>query len=352
MGWVDLMALWRVRATVDDRPGFLAVLTASLALRSVNILSVQVHATESGAVDDFLVDAPDTLGEEDLLAAVTRGRGRDPWVSRTEAHRLVDPPTEALAAAARVTRDPDDLADALADLLRATVTHTASEPAGPTAGLANGVIHIPDPGGGVVRVTRDGPPFTPAEYARAHALADLAAQVSHLSGVRWRVALPSGDEIEVRPAGADDAEGIAAMYARCTRATLRLRFLGGPPVVRIAPPPGATLVALAGAGQVVAAGTVTFDGLEAEVELLVEDAAQRRGVGTTLARRLVEIAADAGAEVVHAHAHEEDAAFVRTVERLGLETVRTYERPIITLSGRLRVPDESGSVVGLAGEPA
>jgi len=53
------VALWRVRATVDDRPGFLAVLTASLALSKINILSVQVHATESGAVDEFLVDAPD-----------------------------------------------------------------------------------------------------------------------------------------------------------------------------------------------------------------------------------------------------------------------------------------------------
>ena len=38
------MALWRVRATVDDRPGFLSVLTASLALKAVNILAVQVQA--------------------------------------------------------------------------------------------------------------------------------------------------------------------------------------------------------------------------------------------------------------------------------------------------------------------
>ncbi len=87
------MTLWLVRATVDDRPGFLSVLTASLALRSVNILSVQVHGTEAGAVDDFLVDAPDDLTEEDLLAAVVRGRGRDPWLRRTDAQHLVDPPT-------------------------------------------------------------------------------------------------------------------------------------------------------------------------------------------------------------------------------------------------------------------
>src|SRR2546423_15554596 len=85
------MALWRIRATVDDRPGFLAVLAASLALRSVNILSVQVHPTASGAVDDFLVDAPDALSEADLLAAVVKGRGRDPWVRRAAAEGRPDP---------------------------------------------------------------------------------------------------------------------------------------------------------------------------------------------------------------------------------------------------------------------
>jgi predicted amino acid-binding ACT domain protein len=87
------MALWRIRATVDDRPGFLAVLAASLALRQVNILSVQVHATEGGAVDEFLVDAPDALSEEDLRAAVAKGRGRDAWVRPADAYGLVDVPT-------------------------------------------------------------------------------------------------------------------------------------------------------------------------------------------------------------------------------------------------------------------
>ena len=104
------MALWRLRATVDDRPGFLAVLTASLALSKVNIVSVQVHGTEVGAVDDFLVDAPDTLSETELLAAVAKGHGRDAWVRRTEVNHLVDAPTEMAVAAARIVRDPDTLA--------------------------------------------------------------------------------------------------------------------------------------------------------------------------------------------------------------------------------------------------
>ena len=84
------MTLWRIRATVDDRPGFLSVLTASLALRQVNILSVQVHTTESGAVDDFLVEAPDSLSRSDLTDAVIRGRGRDPWVAQADVRGLIN----------------------------------------------------------------------------------------------------------------------------------------------------------------------------------------------------------------------------------------------------------------------
>jgi len=45
--------LWTVRATVDDVPGRLAILAASLARRAINILSVQVHLTPDGPVDEL-----------------------------------------------------------------------------------------------------------------------------------------------------------------------------------------------------------------------------------------------------------------------------------------------------------
>ena len=163
------MTLWRVRATVDDRPGFLAVLTASLALKSVNILSVQVHGTEAGAVDDFLVDAPNDLSENELLGAVERGRGRDAWVRRTEAHHLVDPPTEMLGAATRIVRDPDDLADALAGILLATVVRYAAPADSYRPGFTDTRMRIPDPAGGTLLVERPAPPFTPADTPRPSA---------------------------------------------------------------------------------------------------------------------------------------------------------------------------------------
>jgi hypothetical protein len=86
------MTLWRVRATLDDRPGFLAVLTASLALRSVSRRPVP--------------------------------------------------------------------------------------PAGPRLGADRRTMLLPDPAGGTYLVERAEPAFTPAEYARAQALAAFAAAVT------------------------------------------------------------------------------------------------------------------------------------------------------------------------------
>jgi hypothetical protein len=165
------MALWRIRATVDDRPGYLSVLTASLALRSVNILSVQVHATEAGAVDEFLAEAPDNVGYEQLVEAVRRGRGRDPWVSRTDARGLIDEPTRVLGIAASVAGDPAGIDAGLVALLGdCDITHA---PDSRTAVSAT-VMALADPAGGTIIVRRDEPAFTPAEFARAHALVQVA----------------------------------------------------------------------------------------------------------------------------------------------------------------------------------
>src|SRR4051812_34485319 len=161
------MALWRIRATVDDRPGYLSVLTASLALKSVNILAVQVHTTEAGAVDDFLVDAPDAMTETDLLAAVTRGRGRDAFVAPAEAQGLADQPTRVLALAGRLVHEPDALGESLITLLDATDVRWRPRPSADQPGVHGGRMMLTDPAGGSFEVLRALPAFTPAEFARA-----------------------------------------------------------------------------------------------------------------------------------------------------------------------------------------
>ncbi|MEV8512410.1 ACT domain-containing protein [Dactylosporangium sp. NPDC051484] len=168
------MTLWRIRATVDDRPGFLSVLTASLALRKVNILSVQVHTTESGAVDDFLVEAPDALTRADLVDAVQRGRGRDPWVAQADVRGLIDEPTRVLALATKVLEGSATLEEAIAALLGdCDISWRAGASTGTVGFTATG-MQLRDPAGGTLYVRRPAPVFTPAEYARAHALVELA----------------------------------------------------------------------------------------------------------------------------------------------------------------------------------
>jgi GNAT superfamily N-acetyltransferase len=302
------MTLWRVRATVDDRPGYLAVLAASLALRSINILAVQVHTTEEGAVDDFLLDAPDIVEESDLLAAIERGRGRDAWVTRTDARGLVDPPTQIASLAARVIADPTELGPALSTLLGGCLVRHEDLPAVP--GYGPGTMRIADPGGGTIVLTRLAPAFTPAEFARAQALAEVAR------------AVPA--PVVLRQAEKTDLAALTLMHERCGSRSLFLRYLGGtrgPSDQQLArlldPSRGAALVAeTIHSGQIVGMGNLVGEGELAEAAVLVEDAWQRRGIGTTLLRRLVAMAPPLGLRAIVLHTHSGNDAMRRTIRRV------------------------------------
>ncbi|MEJ3743659.1 GNAT family N-acetyltransferase [Actinomycetes bacterium KLBMP 9797] len=335
------MALWRIRATVDDRPGYLAVLAASLALKSVNILAVQVHTTEAGAVDDFLVDAPDTLSEADLFAAVEKGRGRDVWIVRTDAHDLADLPTRALGLAGRLVRDPDSLGDTLAALLGADAVIWRPQPGHDRYGANRGAMRLVDPAGGTYEISRPAPAFTPAEHARAQALVDLAATVGRQAADQITLVLPDSAELRVRPAVRDDLAAIQAMHGRCTPRSLQRRYLtasgvsagfglGAASGVRAVPGPsaaqlgrlleprgGVTLIALADDGRLVAMANLVAEGEIAELAVLVEDAWQRRGLGTALLRRLVAHGTRAGYAALVAHIHADNAPMLATVRRVG-----------------------------------
>ena len=337
------MTLWRVRATVDDRPGFLSVLTASLALRSINILSVQVHGTEAGVVDDFLVDAPNELTEAELLAAIVRGRGREPWIRRTEARYLVDPPTDALAAAAHLVRTPDDLPEVLSTaLLNASVRSVTY------TGAANGFtanrMQIAAPDGGTLLVERAAPPFTPAEFARACAFVEIVAEVLATSGVRWHITLADGSSVHIRPSTSQDAPDITALQARSAGTF--------PGVARRAD--RNQVVAIGSDGEIVGVGTLRLDGVEAEAALLVDVGWRRRGVGTGLLRRLVEMAEElpVGVDALHVHGYAGDDALTRTMGRLELPQRRTIDGDVMTVTADLRtVHPGADSIVGALPRP-
>ncbi|MFC4145246.1 GNAT family N-acetyltransferase [Micromonospora mangrovi] len=338
------MALWRIRATVDDRPGYLSVLTASLALRGVNILTVQVHTTEVGAVDDFLVDAPEHLDEADLLAAVERGRGRDCWVARSEARGLVDQPTRVLGLATRLVRDPDATGETLRALLGADAVTWRPVSPGARSGIGPTSMLLADPTGGSFELRRCAPSFTPAEYARAQALVELAATVARRAADQVTLLLPDGAELLLRPATADDLPGVVQLHAGCSARSRQRRYLSGvtcPPASRLRrllePARGLTLVATAtGSGgeaeSVVAMANLLGEGDEAEVALLVRDDWQRRGLGTALLRRLVGHAERVGYAALTLHVQAENAPMLRTLARLGRPTPVERDGAVLTVT--------------------
>ena len=178
-------ALWRARTVLRDQPGSLQRLTQSLARLDTNILSIHIHPVAGGVLDEFVLSAPGHLGERELLEALRSGGGRHPHVWPTTALAMADGQTKALSLAARIAGNPDELPLAVAELLSARIVPVSAEgcqefPASPDAGT---VLKIPTAWHGPITFYRPGEPFTPAESARAHRLAELAEILAH-SGSR------------------------------------------------------------------------------------------------------------------------------------------------------------------------
>jgi hypothetical protein len=189
-------ALWRARTVLRDQPGSLKKITRSLALLDTNILSIHVHPVRGGVMDEFVLSAPGELGERELLDALEDGGGRHPQVWPTTALAMADGQTKALSLAARIAATPGELPLAVAELLSARILDPGAESAqlpGETND-AGTLLKIPTAWHGPITFYRPGEPFTPAESARAHRLAELAEILAHVpaseEGIRPATAQP------------------------------------------------------------------------------------------------------------------------------------------------------------------
>lgn len=356
--------LWRLRTTVRDEPGSLAVLCAALAGHAVDILNLQTHPLGDGTVDEFLLRAPGPLTAGEITRAVAVAGGRDTWIERADAHDLVDAPTRVLGLATRTALDAAELPLALRQLLgRCTIRSLPAHPVGgarrpeavPVEGvLEDTVMRLRAPEGGVITVERPYLPFTPTEFARARALVELDARlgprVPHGQDV---LTLPEGREITVRRADTGDVEAAKAMHERCSARTLGLRYHG--PVGDadrylnhlLSPRFGRTLAVQTASGRIVGLGHLLWDGDETEVALLVEDDWQRRGIGGELLRRLVGMAAEAGCESVYAVTQASNTAMVAAMRGLDLPLDYQIEEGTLVVTARLAA--EPGSTVTALG---
>ncbi|WP_395400095.1 amino acid-binding protein [Arthrobacter sp. UC242_113] len=178
-------ALWRARTVLRDEPGSLKRITRSLALLDTNILGIHVHPVRGGVMDEFVLSAPGEVSERQLLEALADGGGWNAQVWPTTALAMADGQTKALSLAARIAAAPGELPLAVAELLSARVLDPGSESA--RHGLMNGgetndagtILKIPTAWHGPITFFRPGEPFTPAESARAHRLAELAEILAH-----------------------------------------------------------------------------------------------------------------------------------------------------------------------------
>lgn len=179
-------ALWRARTVLRDQPGSLQKITLSLARLETNILSIHVHPVDGGVLDEFVLSAPGHLGEQELLSALDGGGGRDSRVWPTTALAMADGQTKALSLAARIADNPQELSLAVAELLSAKIITPEPETLVPEQQTqpaavddARTLLKIPTAWHGPLFFSRPGEPFTPAESARAHRLAELAEILAH-----------------------------------------------------------------------------------------------------------------------------------------------------------------------------
>ena len=164
-------ALWRVRVTVADRPGSLRRLTGGLNKLGINIVSLHIHPLPDGVLDELILSAPELVNRDHIYQVLRESGGRQIIVAPSTPVAATDNQTRALSVAITVARDPDSLGDAIAGLLRAIQTPGATV-------TGDTVLKVPSVQHGALVFSRPGEPFTPAESARAHRLAELAEAVA------------------------------------------------------------------------------------------------------------------------------------------------------------------------------
>lgn len=172
------MSLWRIRT----RPGRLTELAAAFAHRRCNILTLQIASTGStamssqgsDALNEFVIEAPAELTSEDLWSAVDGAGGSDIVIVPTQVKDLIDPGIHALILAQRVGADPDQLPQAMAELMRTgEVEWRCPGDALDDTGAPTTMVISVHPQGALL-VKRPALPFTLTEAARAAALAATA----------------------------------------------------------------------------------------------------------------------------------------------------------------------------------
>ncbi len=162
--------LWRVRTTLPDRPGALAVLAEHCGAAGVNILGLQIFPGIETVTDELVLRTPDDWGTPEIAALVEGSGGHTVSSAPCTEAALTDQPTRYVQAARAILAQPASFPEVIARLFDAE--------ADPRDGRGGPVQDVMDMTVGDVQVqVRRTAPFTATEHARAAAMADLVTDV-------------------------------------------------------------------------------------------------------------------------------------------------------------------------------
>jgi ribosomal protein S18 acetylase RimI-like enzyme len=158
---------FRVRASLTDRPGTLALLTTRCGEAGLNILGLQIFPDLGRVTDELVISTPEDWTAGAVAELVSGAGGDEVSVEPCTTHDLIDQPTRWLTAAHDVVLDPSMLPILLEKLLgphpekwsatehaRASALAALAESAGdqPAPSAASSVDYDETPSGVVARI--------------------------------------------------------------------------------------------------------------------------------------------------------------------------------------------------------
>lgn len=164
--------LWRVRTTLPDRPGALAVLAQRCGASGVNILGLQIFPGVEDVTDELVLRTPIGWTSERVVELLEGSGGSGVTVLPAREAALSDQPTRYVRAAQMILEQPLSFPEVVGRLFEVGADVDAGEAA---AGEADDVMVMTV--GEVEMQVRRRTPFTPTEHARGAALADLVTDV-------------------------------------------------------------------------------------------------------------------------------------------------------------------------------
>lgn len=179
--------LWRVRMTLPDRPGALAVLAQNCGVAGVNILGLQIFPGVVSVTDELVLRVPDDWGSAEITKIIERSGGQSVVSAPCSEAALSDQPTRYVQAARSILARPASFPEVVALLFDAE-----AEPVSADAPIQD----VMDMSVGEVQVqVRRTAPFTATEHARGSVMADLVSDVLQRSQATSAMATTSGRRI-------------------------------------------------------------------------------------------------------------------------------------------------------------